>query len=494
MSDNIDPQTPSGTASPAKARSSIIDSSLAFLKIGGRTKDGQPQKKRGPKPDSRPAQNPRQARNRQAQRTHRERKERYVHNLEQEVVRLREAFTTTSREKSTIISENRRLRDILRANGITVDDLIRYASRPSSPENKNPNDLSDLQMTDQYQPDSPANTENYGSSAYSHAGTMSPEAQGQQMLPQQIPQLQSQQQMHQPSLQQPSAYGVGAGGDGNGMNFVPGVLPSEAAVGRMEQAIYPGNSGQQGINYSQIGIDFVLALEKPCMHHIMSLARATLNHPSHPTPHMHELTNQHKSPNTSPEHNLELDGHGHAMMTICPPTSFFLNGQFDTVPPLTPTSEPDTSSFIYPPLKPETEATPDLWMQTYTSTYLPGTTQTAQTQPLYPTSPDQATQFTAGGMDQADVDLLFNMQVLDAKRAQTLVDLKAEGELTPVAVWAWITTRPEFPMMVEKDFEVLKQALAGKVNCYGFGAVLDESYVEEAWENFLEYKGWKKTE
>jgi len=222
------------------------------------------------------------------------------------------------------------------------------------------------------------------------------------------------------------------------------------------------------------------------MHHIMSLARATINHPSYPTPNLADLSSLHKSPNTDPSHSLELDGHGHAMMTICPPTSFFLNS---SLPPLTPTSEPDTSQFIYP-LKSENEATPDLWWQTYTSTYLPGTTQTKQTQPVTEASPAQASQFKNQQMDQADVDLLFNMQVLDAKRQQSLVDLKAEGELTPVAVWAWITTRPEFPMMVEKDFDMLKQALAPKVNCYGFGAVLDEEYVEEAWNKFLELKGW----
>lgn len=40
--------------------------------------DGQPPKRRGPKPDSKPALTRRQELNRQAQRTHRERKEKYV--------------------------------------------------------------------------------------------------------------------------------------------------------------------------------------------------------------------------------------------------------------------------------------------------------------------------------------------------------------------------------------------------------------------------------
>lgn len=83
--------------------------------------DGQPAKRRGPKPDSKPALTRRQELNRQAQRTHRERKEMYIKSLEQEVLRLREVFSQTNRERDLIAEENRRLRDLLAQHGISYD-------------------------------------------------------------------------------------------------------------------------------------------------------------------------------------------------------------------------------------------------------------------------------------------------------------------------------------------------------------------------------------
>ncbi|KAI6249134.1 hypothetical protein HI914_02313 [Erysiphe necator] len=77
------------------------------------TVDGQPPKKRGPKPDSKPALTRRQELNRQAQRTHRERKELYIKNLEQEVLRLKDSFSKICRDKDAIEEENRRLKAIL---------------------------------------------------------------------------------------------------------------------------------------------------------------------------------------------------------------------------------------------------------------------------------------------------------------------------------------------------------------------------------------------
>jgi len=85
------------------------------------TKDGQPPKRRGPKPDSKPALTRRQELNRQAQRTHRERKEMYIKALEQEVLRLKEVFANTSRERDAVAEENLRLRELLAAHGIKYD-------------------------------------------------------------------------------------------------------------------------------------------------------------------------------------------------------------------------------------------------------------------------------------------------------------------------------------------------------------------------------------
>ncbi|KAK3081108.1 hypothetical protein LTS18_010172, partial [Coniosporium uncinatum] len=85
------------------------------------TRDGQPPKRRGPKPDSKPALTRRQELNRQAQRTHRERKEMYIKALEQEVLRLKEVFGNTVAERDAIAAENRRLKELLAAHGINYD-------------------------------------------------------------------------------------------------------------------------------------------------------------------------------------------------------------------------------------------------------------------------------------------------------------------------------------------------------------------------------------
>ncbi|KAM0379762.1 hypothetical protein ACHAPK_000339 [Fusarium culmorum] len=77
------------------------------------TRDGNPPKKRGPKPNSKPALTRRQELNRQAQRTHRERKELYIKALEDEVLRLKEVFSNVSLDRERLADENKRLRDTL---------------------------------------------------------------------------------------------------------------------------------------------------------------------------------------------------------------------------------------------------------------------------------------------------------------------------------------------------------------------------------------------
>ncbi|KAF8467716.1 hypothetical protein BDZ91DRAFT_793392 [Kalaharituber pfeilii] len=101
---------------------------LDFFKIGGigGSQGGEPGKRRGPKPDTKPAKNEKLERNRKAQRSHRERKERYIKNLEQEVLRLREIFTILTKEKtvlaqekSALMQENQELRALLQHHGIS---------------------------------------------------------------------------------------------------------------------------------------------------------------------------------------------------------------------------------------------------------------------------------------------------------------------------------------------------------------------------------------
>ncbi|KAI1468918.1 uncharacterized protein F4812DRAFT_458442 [Daldinia caldariorum] len=84
------------------------------------TRDGNPPKRRGPKPDSKPALTRRQELNRQAQRTHRERKELYIKALEDEVLRLKEIYTNVAQDKDRLAEENRRLKYLLQQNGISA--------------------------------------------------------------------------------------------------------------------------------------------------------------------------------------------------------------------------------------------------------------------------------------------------------------------------------------------------------------------------------------
>ncbi|KAJ8112208.1 hypothetical protein OPT61_g5369 [Boeremia exigua] len=206
------------------------------------TRDGQPPKRRGPKPDSKPALTRRQELNRQAQRTHRERKELYIKALEQEVLRLKETFGTTSRERDQYAEENRRLKELLRAHGIAFDGI-------ASPSN--------------------ALGVNLGSSAYSSNGSVS---------------------------------GYGPGSVSTGYTSPPSVhLHNESVSQDMmipsamhSQALQP-NQQVSGLDYDQIGVDFVLTLERPCMDHMQFLmVRA---------------------------HDAEETISGHALMATAPPDS-----------------------------------------------------------------------------------------------------------------------------------------------------------------------------
>ncbi|KAH7399371.1 hypothetical protein BKA66DRAFT_407147 [Pyrenochaeta sp. MPI-SDFR-AT-0127] len=183
--------------------------------------DGQPPKRRGPKPDSKPAMTRRQELNRQAQRTHRERKEMYIKALEQEVIRLKDTFATTSRERDAFAEENRRLKDLLMAHGISFD-----LSTPPI------NGIAQV-----------------GGSAYgSSSGSVS---------------------------------GYGPGSASTGYTSPPQSLQHRGSISHDnmgQQPMHMQQQGQQtsshqqnGLDYDQIGIDFVLTLERPCMDHMQFL-------------------------------------------------------------------------------------------------------------------------------------------------------------------------------------------------------------------------------
>ncbi|KAF2187828.1 hypothetical protein K469DRAFT_108003 [Zopfia rhizophila CBS 207.26] len=182
------------------------------------TRDGQPPKRRGPKPDSKPALTRRQELNRQAQRTHRERKEQYIKALEQEVIRLKEVFTNTSRERDAFAEENRRLKDLLMAHGISID-----LSSPGNPGFPN------------------ISSSTYGGSSSSRGSVSG---------------------------------GYGPGSNSTGYTSPPTMpsqpppsMPGGAQAAQPQQVQQPNGE----LDYNQIGIDFVLTLERPCMEHMQML-------------------------------------------------------------------------------------------------------------------------------------------------------------------------------------------------------------------------------
>jgi hypothetical protein len=230
------------------------------------TRDGQPQKRRGPKPDSKPALTRRQELNRQAQRTHRERKELYIKALEDEVLRLKEIFSHISQDKARLAEENRQLKALLAQNGIggslpggsVLDDSASNPSVGYSPS---------ASMGASYAPAS-SNTSAFtppplSAGSGGRGGGISPN---------------SATYPHGYSHHQHQLSGQGSSlGTATGTGGQPNQLPN--------------------IDYEQAGVDFVLTLENPCMNHLpWMLERAVTTGIREPC--------------------------GHALMASCPPEPF----------------------------------------------------------------------------------------------------------------------------------------------------------------------------
>ncbi|KAI0136551.1 BZIP-type transcription factor [Xylariales sp. AK1849] len=198
---------------------------LGFLKTlteKKTTRDGLPAKRRGPKPDSKPALTRRQELNRQAQRTHRERKESYIKALEEEVLRLKEVFSNVSQDKDKLAEENKQLKNLLNqfnglspATGGAMDDTV---SNPS------PGYTSSTSITGSYAPGS--------ATAYTP-----------------------------PLTSQSTAPSVSASSQMTGIQHHPQVHQHHQHARNISQQ-------QSRVDYDQAGIDFVLTLEKPCMEHM----------------------------------------------------------------------------------------------------------------------------------------------------------------------------------------------------------------------------------
>ncbi|KAI1341485.1 hypothetical protein F5Y15DRAFT_357721 [Xylariaceae sp. FL0016] len=207
MSSSSSPQAAHGSAAEKSPLSSLNLNFLKSLNEKRTTREGNPPKRRGPKPDSKPALTRRQELNRQAQRTHRERKELYIKALEDEVLRLKEVYSNASQDKDKLAEENRQLRNLLQQNGISpasagaTDDAI---SNPSL--------------------------------GYTSSGSVS-----------------------------------GSYAPGSSTAYTPPLTSISAAPAMPNPQLMGGQQqqlGQGGVDYDQAGIDFVLTLEKPCMDHL----------------------------------------------------------------------------------------------------------------------------------------------------------------------------------------------------------------------------------
>ncbi|KAK3938046.1 AP-1-like transcription factor [Diplogelasinospora grovesii] len=287
LSPNQTSQSGFGGGSSGQDKSPLSSLNLGFLKslTEKRTaRDGQPPKRRGPKPDSKPALTRRQELNRQAQRTHRERKELYIKALEDEVLRLKEIYSTISQDKDRLVEENRQLKALLAQNGMALgmalgggdsllDDAmsnpsVGYASSGSvtgsyaAPASTNTSAFTPPPLS--------ATTNDMGHRGGGGGGGLSPHSHQHRSH--------GHDHHHQHSGQGPLSAGGGAASVAGGQpNRNPNRNPN--------------------LDYDQAGIDLVLTLEKPCMDHLPWLL----------------------------ERGTEVGGHescGHALMASCPPEPF----------------------------------------------------------------------------------------------------------------------------------------------------------------------------
>ncbi len=198
--------------------------------------DGQPQKRRGPKPDSKPALTRRQELNRQAQRTHRERKELYIKALEDEVLRLKEIYSNISQDKERLAAENRQLKLLLSQNGMSMTGAL--------PSGSSLLDESSTPSVGGYSA-SVAGSASHGNAPSSHTSALTP-----------------------PPL---SAAAMG-GHMGGGQTGSPRNGSQGHGHGHGHGHSHSHGQGQQtgggpqrnpGLDYDQAGIDFVLTYDNP---------------------------------------------------------------------------------------------------------------------------------------------------------------------------------------------------------------------------------------
>ncbi|MCJ1311347.1 hypothetical protein MMC25_005018 [Agyrium rufum] len=260
---NTAPSSNYGSGDSSGARSPLA-MNIGFIKSIAekkqQTRDGQPPKRRGPKPDSKPALTRRQELNRQAQRTHRERKEVYIKNLEDQIMSLKESYTGKIQERNSIADENRRLKDLLHAHGISDFGNEAYSISGGAPSAYTPS-VSDSRA---------------GSYAYQAFS--------------------------------PSSGGLPSPGMPHGMRG------SDAGFSNVQQLsplqVQQSLTQSSGIDHDQVGVDFVLALERPCMSHSTYLCQRSRD---------------------SQDHEPFISGH--ALMITCPTPSYLASNSSDPFEP-----------------------------------------------------------------------------------------------------------------------------------------------------------------
>ncbi|EAW19033.1 protein flbB [Aspergillus fischeri NRRL 181] len=277
-----------------------------FQFFGGQkkvTRDGQPAKRRGPKPDSRPALTRRQELNRQAQRTHRERKEQYIRSLETEVSRLREAFTqemsaanlavVQHREMlQTVNDENAILKELLTAHGIQFEaDLERRrAERRSAGRGFQSSPLAGSSVVSQ----APAALAASNGNTYTTPPTtvsnvssdLSPLAIGMERV--------EISPTHEITPPPPIAMMTASSCE------IPANLDLSAIARNQEPVQAVGGIFEVD---PQLQIDFILTLESPCREHTDYLCRRSVTEAD----------------------DEDMPFSGHALMATCPPPSYIAN-------------------------------------------------------------------------------------------------------------------------------------------------------------------------
>ncbi|KAE8351386.1 hypothetical protein BDV28DRAFT_158793 [Aspergillus coremiiformis] len=263
------------------------------------TRDGQPAKRRGPKPDSKPALTRRQELNRQAQRTHRERKEHYLRALETEVSRLREAYTqeisaanlTVHQHREMVRSlsdENGILKEILAAHGINYEaEVERHRAERTSPTNPTyqSSPFASSSVGSQSTPSAPSTQ---------HAYTTPPTT------------VSASSFSLSPIVNEIEHIDVSPIQELTPQNQNYGAAPCDALATLDRIAPTSRHPFQPaGIfeNDPQLQIDFILTLESPCREHTDYLCRRSITEAD----------------------DEDMPFSGHALMASCPPPSYIAN-------------------------------------------------------------------------------------------------------------------------------------------------------------------------